>query len=50
MNLLEAILFTERSKYLCLISPMWFSSTESTYSLAFFFAAWLGGHSEENAS
>lgn len=47
MNLLEAVLFTERSKYLCLISLMVFPSTESAYSLALL-AAWLDGNSEEN--
>lgn len=43
MNLLGAIFFTKRSKSLCLIGLMWFSSTESTYSLALLFAAWLAG-------
>lgn len=43
MNLLGVIFFTERSKFSCLIGLLWFSSTESTYSLALLFAAWLAG-------
>lgn len=40
-------MFTEISKYLCLISLTWLSSIGSAYSLALPFAAWLDGHSEE---
>lgn len=38
MNLLEEILFAERSKYMCLITLMWFSSTETICSLTLLFA------------
>lgn len=38
---------------MCAIHLMWFSPIETTYPLPlffFFFAAWLDGHSKENAS
>lgn len=43
MNLLGVIFFTERSKSLCLIGLLSFSSAESIYSSALLFAAQLAG-------